>query len=152
MWVIRYTPLPWRWKQELIHVFTPKIVVAGLALVPDGDGRILLLRARYSGRWILPGGALHQGEDPLEGTRRECREELGREVEIERLVGVYAIAGTRLMWIVFRCAPLAGPPRLSPEHEVYRYACAEELPPRTRAIAADAARQDGVAPVVRTLR
>ncbi len=128
MWGIRYAPAPWYWKQWAIHRATPRQIVVGLALIPDAEGRILMLRARYSGGWLAPGGAVHPGEDPLSGARRECREELGLEVEVDRLSGVYTLLGTPLMFLAFRCAPLQGAICLSPEHETYRYLPRTALP------------------------
>ncbi len=44
----------------------------------DAEGRLLLIRHSYgSGRWMLPGGGLGKGEDPLLGALRELREETG---------------------------------------------------------------------------
>jgi ADP-ribose pyrophosphatase YjhB (NUDIX family) len=62
------------------------------ALVEDGNGRLLLARrARepFKGRWDIPGGFLEEGEHPLEGMRRELREETGLEVEPLEFVGVW---------------------------------------------------------------
>ncbi len=152
MWTIRYTPIPWRVKQAAIRLATPRTVLVGTALIPDGDGRILMLRARYSGRWIPPGGAIHPGEDPLTGVRRECREELGGEIEARALVGLYSVAATRETFAVFRCAPLTAPPRLGAEHEAFRYVPPNELPWWLRAIWRDTWHDGLIAPVVRTLR
>jgi ADP-ribose pyrophosphatase YjhB (NUDIX family) len=59
------------------------------ALVIDGD-QILLVRGHGHGHWHLPGGAIKRGETLQEGAAREVREETGCEVEIERLLGMYA--------------------------------------------------------------
>jgi NAD+ diphosphatase len=56
------------------------------ALVVDARGRVLLARRRHDpdrGLWDIPGGFLEEGEHPLEGIRRELREETGFEVEPE---------------------------------------------------------------------
>src|SRR2546426_786703 len=98
MYTIRYTPVPWGLKEWGINLLTPGTVVVGTAIIPDAAGRVLMLRARYSGRWIHPGGAVHPGEDPLAGTRRECREELGQDVDVQELRGIYALPGTRLLF------------------------------------------------------
>lgn len=46
------------------------------ALVIDGQGRVLLIRHSYgSGDWMLPGGGLGRGEDPVTGAAREVAEE-----------------------------------------------------------------------------
>jgi len=62
------------------------------AIVFDDDGRILLGRRRFeprAGYWDLPGGFLHEGEEPLAGLRREIREETGLEVEPLRFLGLW---------------------------------------------------------------
>jgi 8-oxo-dGTP pyrophosphatase MutT (NUDIX family) len=145
MLAIRYTPLPWTVKQTIIHALSPKTLVAGLAVIPDGDGRVLMVRARYSGRWILPGGTLHPGEGPLAGTRRECREELGLPVTVEHLTGVYARSRPRELLMVFRCAPLAGTPSLSEEHDAWQYQRLDRLRPPVDTLVGDAlAPPDGI--------
>jgi 8-oxo-dGTP diphosphatase len=138
MLAIRRTPLPWRWKHRVLRALSPKVVVVGLAVIPDEEGRVLMLRARYSGVWILPGGTLHVGEDPLTGTLRECREELGANVAVERLTGIYAYRRDAELLISFRCAPLPAPPSLSEEHDAWCYARPDEIRPPVDAIARDA--------------
>jgi ADP-ribose pyrophosphatase YjhB (NUDIX family) len=62
------------------------------ALVVDADGRVLLARRAtklYYGRWDIPGGFLEEGEHPLDGLRRELREETGLEVEPREFLGVW---------------------------------------------------------------
>ena len=151
MWTIRYTPAPWRLKRELIWRATPRMPVIGAAIIPDSEGRILMLRARYSGRWILPGGAVHPGEDPLAGVRRECREELGCDIGSLSPAGCYMLAGAREVFMVYRAEPLAAMPRLGPEHEAFRYLPPDHLPPWARVMAEDAQAAGTIAPVMRTL-
>ena len=43
-------------------------------------GQILLTRGKEI-QWDLPGGRLHIGEDPIDGLRREIREELRLDIE-----------------------------------------------------------------------
>jgi 8-oxo-dGTP diphosphatase len=62
------------------------------ALVEDAAGRLLLARRAhdpFKGRWDIPGGFLEEGEHPLDGMRRELREETGLEVEPGEFVGVW---------------------------------------------------------------
>jgi len=64
-------------------------LAAGVLLF-DGDGRVLLVHQDYGQRmWTLPGGMLDPGEAPHEAAVREVREEVGVDVRLDRLVGVY---------------------------------------------------------------
>jgi ADP-ribose pyrophosphatase YjhB (NUDIX family) len=50
----------------------------------DESGRVLLGRRAFdpgAGLWDLPGGFLHEDEHPLDGLRREIREETGLEID-----------------------------------------------------------------------
>jgi 8-oxo-dGTP pyrophosphatase MutT (NUDIX family) len=58
MLALRYTPLPWGLKHRAIWLALPKAVLVSVGVIPDDAGRVLMLRARYSGGWLLPGGAL----------------------------------------------------------------------------------------------
>jgi len=61
------------------------------ALIHDREGRVLLIKRRFEpnkGRWSLPGGLLETGETLLEAGRREVKEEVGVEIEVEELFQV----------------------------------------------------------------
>jgi ADP-ribose pyrophosphatase YjhB (NUDIX family) len=62
------------------------------ALCVDDEGRVLLSKRAippFEGRWDLPGGFLEEGEHPLDGVRRELREEAGVEIEPLELLGIW---------------------------------------------------------------
>jgi ADP-ribose pyrophosphatase YjhB (NUDIX family) len=66
--------------------------VPGAQAVIVRDGSVLLGRRRFDpgeGRWDLPGGFLHEGEDALEALRREVREETGLEIDPRRFLGTW---------------------------------------------------------------
>ena len=66
-------------------------VPAAQALV-ERDGRVLLGRRVFDpgvGLWDVPGGFLEEAEPPLDGLRRELREETGLEVEPTEFLGIW---------------------------------------------------------------
>lgn len=81
-------PLPACPECEYIAFRDPKVVAVAL-LVEDGG--IWLIRRAIEpcvGEWALPGGYVDWDEHPVAAAVRECREEIGCEVEVDRLVGV----------------------------------------------------------------
>ncbi len=66
--------------------------IAAYGLVRDDEGRLLLARAAPSltlrGRWFLPGGGVHHGENPPDSLRREIEEESGLSVTVGALLDV----------------------------------------------------------------
>lgn len=52
------------------------------ARVRDPDGRIALVRNRWSDGWIPPGGGVEPGEDPVAAAKREVREETGLDATV----------------------------------------------------------------------
>ena len=55
----------------------------------DEAGRLLLARHGDVGLWAAPGGGVDPDERPEAAVVRELREELGFEVEVRGLIGVY---------------------------------------------------------------
>jgi 8-oxo-dGTP diphosphatase len=109
------------------------------AVILDEAGRVLLLRSRYAGRLLLPGGGIGRGEHLDEALRRECREEIGLEPVIEGLTGLYYRAATAVYIAVFRCHLPAGVPlQLSHEHSEACWLSISDLPPALQPFVADA--------------
>jgi len=117
--------------------------VAALVRCP-ADGKYLLLQRSAAkdfgrGAWECMSGRVDQGESFADAVRREVREELGVEVQVEFIIGTmhfYRGAATpdnELVGVQY-CCSLADPAsiRISAEHSVYRWvtlAEAEELLP-----------------------
>jgi 8-oxo-dGTP pyrophosphatase MutT (NUDIX family) len=59
------------------------------ACIFDEAGRVLLAHHVDTRIWALPGGAVEPDEDPAAALTREVREELGIEVTLQGLIGVY---------------------------------------------------------------
>ena len=108
------------------------------ALCEDGEGRVLLARRAHEpfvGRWDIPGGFLDEGEHPLDGLRRELREETGLEVEPLDFLGVWtdryggdstAEATLNLYWTA---RVVSGKPQPADDVSELRWFAADELPP-----------------------
>src|SRR5512132_587974 len=97
------------------------LVPGASAIVVNDEGKILLHRRSDNARWALPGGVMDIGESIAQTVAREVREETGREVEPEYIVGVYSDPGH-----VFACRIVGGQVRTSEESsEVAFFAPAE---------------------------
>jgi ADP-ribose pyrophosphatase YjhB (NUDIX family) len=66
------------------------IVPAVSVVIPDDQGRILLIRRTDNQYWSIPGGGMEPGESVREAARREVEEETGIDCEITGLVGIYS--------------------------------------------------------------
>ena len=96
------------------------------------EGRLLMIQRATEpskGEWSFPGGHVELGETVLEAIRREVQEEVGLEIEPERVFQVYD-------WIVrdgdgrlqfhylvnyVRCRYLSGEPRASSDASAVRW-------------------------------
>jgi 8-oxo-dGTP pyrophosphatase MutT (NUDIX family) len=67
------------------------LVPSAIACIRDERGRLLLLR-RSDGEdlWGFTGGAMEPGERAVDAVMREVREEIGLEIELLELIGVYS--------------------------------------------------------------
>jgi len=57
----------------------------------ERDSRILVLKTETENNsfWVLPGGKIEYGEEPLEALEREIKEEISADAEINNPVGMY---------------------------------------------------------------
>ncbi|MET7708279.1 NUDIX hydrolase [Micromonospora sp. NPDC005413] len=127
------------------------------AVVTDDTGRVLLCQqGRGERRYALPGGRLRPAESPVRAALRDIRAEIGWDIELVDLIGVYHLTGPTgrtpaggagplpdVLVHVFRaraadCRPTADPPpgcRLSWHAPA---ALPESVTPLTRAAVTDA--------------
>lgn len=107
---------------------------AGAAIVHDGRA-LVTQRAREpeKGRFDVPGGFLRAGEEPIDGLRREVREELG--VEIDASVGdclsivphTYGPEGDFVLAIGFKATLVSGDPSPADDVADFRWVTIDEL-------------------------
>ncbi len=102
-----------------------------VTVVVIDQGRILFIQREDLKIWALPGGAVDPGESVAQAAIREVREETGLEVELTRLVGIYA----RPQWVgsthsaIFAARPTGGTLRPQPEEVLaLQYALPGQLP------------------------
>jgi len=95
-----------------VQFLDPKVAVIGLV---TSDGRVLLVRRGVDperGRWALPGGFMDAGEMPEQALKRELMEEVGLEINIEELVGIYPMVPRRRIAggivLAYRATPAQG--------------------------------------------
>ena len=85
-------------------------VVAG-TIPRDGDGKILLLRrgiepAKHA--WTFPAGFVELGESVEEAAVRETREEIGVEIKVRELLGVYSYSNVGVATVVYLADVVGG--------------------------------------------
>jgi 8-oxo-dGTP diphosphatase len=117
----------------------------GVFAVIERDGQYLLARRADIGWWNLPGGGLEYDETPEDGLVREVREEIGAEIEVARLVGVYSKPQKREIVLTYLChlVPTSPAPGSSEETAEVAWFVPDDLPdsllPKHRQRLADAA-------------
>lgn len=99
------------------------------AVILNDQQQVLLLKATYADHaWGLPGGGLDLGETIHQALVRECLEELGCDVEIDYLSGVYFHSAVTSHAFIFRCHLKAGAQiQLSDEHSEFAWFNVDQL-------------------------
>ena len=128
-----------------IHYINPKLVCGTL---PVQDGSVWLLRRGIEprlGYWSYPAGFQEWDESSEEAALRETKEELGCDVAIDSLFGVYSSARAPVVNVVYLASilPASPPPTTTSEAIEVRAFDADNLPwddlafPSTRQVLKD---------------
>ena len=103
------------------------------AVCIEADGRVLLGRRAIDpgkGLWDLPGGFLGENELPLDGLRREVREETGLEIEPVEFLGFWLEPyDSRVVLCLTWTARVTGDARAADDLVELCWFAPDELPP-----------------------
>jgi ADP-ribose pyrophosphatase YjhB (NUDIX family) len=107
--------------------------VPGAQALVEQDGRVLLGRRAHEpsgGLWDIPGGFLDEGEHPLDGLRREVREETGLEIEPTEFLGIWmqGYTGRTVLCLTWLARAAGGEPRAGDDLVELRWFAPDELP------------------------
>lgn len=107
----------------------PPALKAVVAAVIERDGLFLAARrtepAQFRGMWEFPGGKVEPGEDDETALVRECREELGVEIEVGEPVGPEYLTPNGLMVVrTYRAVIVSGEPAPIEDHDELRWLAA----------------------------
>ena len=110
-------------------VYVDPKVASGVIVTWKGDV-VLLQRAIEPGygKWVFPGGYTDVGEPTTAAAAREALEEVGLEVEVLDLVGVYSYRGERVVLVVYDGRVVGGEPAGNDETLDVRAFPVEQIP------------------------
>jgi len=74
-------------KQDYYDSLAKKPMGADVLFLNDKN-EMLVVKPNYKDEWLLPGGTLESGESPREGAVRESKEEIGLNIEIQKMLCV----------------------------------------------------------------
>lgn len=109
--------------------------VPAAGVVIEEDGKILLVKRKYEpykGNWCLPAGFMEYDESPEQCAIRETREELGVDVELDGLYGVYSGKDdprTHAVLVMYWAKIIAGELKPGDDAEKIQYFAKNEVPP-----------------------
>jgi mutator protein MutT len=109
---------------------------ASTVIINDKDEVLLIKRAinPHFGKWDIPGGFLENGEDPIEGLKREAKEELSIEIEPLEILTIvvdeygYVKGDFFTLNLFYKCKISSGEIKLDSENSDYHWFSKERIP------------------------
>ena len=101
--------------------YNPKPVACAITKHEQG---IILARRGFQpnrGKWSMPGGFVELGESVEDAAIRETKEEIGLDIELRRLVGVYSRSTDRIVVVVYAAWAEGTPNRTEEALEVQAF-------------------------------
>jgi len=111
-----------------VMYLNPKVAAGA---VVEYNGGIVLLRREIeprAGFWVHPGGFVDRGETLEQAAKRETREEVGLDVEILDLIGVYSFPDSEVVVVTYAARTISGEPIRGDESLEVRVFDPHELP------------------------
>jgi 8-oxo-dGTP diphosphatase len=108
--------------------------VPAAGVVIEKDGKILLVKRKfepYKGDWCLPAGFMEYDESPEQCAIRETKEELGVDVELDGLYGVYSGKDdprTHAVLVMYWAKIIGGELKPGDDAEEIKYCAKSEIP------------------------
>ena len=99
--------------------YNPKPVACAIPTTPQDE--LILLKRGFEpnrGRWSMPGGFVDLGESVEQAAIRETKEEIGVDIAITELVGVYSRSTDRIVVVVYAARTEGTPTRTEEALEV----------------------------------
>lgn len=96
-----FAALPRPVRHRVVRYLSPTFTGGAVVAATRPDGRVLLVTHAYNTGWGLPGGLLDRGETPAITVRREVREEVGLDVDVQRHATAVLTPGRRHFNYVF---------------------------------------------------
>jgi 8-oxo-dGTP diphosphatase len=107
----------------------PKLAVA---VVIERDGRVLLGRrgegVREPGKWSLPAGFVERGEIVEHAAIREIAEEIGLEITVGPVLGVWSESGEPVVLVVYPALTALGEPEAADDVAEIGWFSPDDLP------------------------
>ncbi|MFE4714318.1 NUDIX domain-containing protein [Paenibacillus sp. NPDC056722] len=106
-------------------------MIGAAAVILDPEGRVLLVKHSYGkNNWDLPGGKAEDNESAEETAKREVHEEVGLQVGVRQLTGIYYDPNYDMHHFVFIASNESdgAPQPSSPEILECRFFSRDDLP------------------------